>query len=495
MRKYRWLPVAFLLSSACSDIDTKSCKISCATDADCPSGLACGDLGLCAASDETCSCSPGEFIACDAESALFCNPAASGITNEACGPAGCNADAQRCNACIAGATGCSTDLSALDRCGSNGLVAESTTCAAGCIAGSPALDDDRCGHIEPAWIPDVCDAHATTPTATLTGTLDVQQDAACTGGVRDVNGTMFCIVRAASIAIGDLKVSGTRAIAFVADDELKVTGILDVSADGATGGPGAGGIGAGAATINSSYKGGGGAGFAQMGGAGGGNDTGSDSGMAGGPITDRLTTTRFIGGASTTSALCGGAVACLNSIDFPGGGGGGGALLIACRGTVKVTGTVDAGGGGGTGGGDHYPQVGTVTQGGAPGGGSGGFVVFQGVGVEVSGRLYANGGGGGAACSGDNCRGMSGSDGSRSTAGAPGGDAIGNTCGGGIGGSASNPPGTGEQTFSNVSAGSGGGGGSTGRFQVFTPNGRAPVLSPTQASPSPEASTTSLLIK
>ncbi len=439
----------------------------------------------------------GEFISCDADSALYCDTAATGITREACGAPGCNADEQRCNACVSDATACSADLTTLDRCGSDGLVAESTTCAAGCIAGAAALDDDRCGYVKPAWLPDVCNDPATMPAAMLSGTLDVQQDAMCTGGVLDLNGTTFCVVRAASIDIGNLKVVGTRAIAFVADDELKVTGILDVSADGATPGPGAAAIGAGTATTNSSYKGGGGAGFVQAGGAGGGNDVGTDFGMPGGPITDRLTTARFVGGATTAPALCGGAIACLNAIDFAGGGGGGGALLIACRGTVNVasTGTVDAGGGGGTGGGDHYTDVGTVTQGGAPGGGSGGFVVFEGVHVEISGKLYANGGGGGAGCSGDNCRGLPGGDGLRSTSGAPGGDPPGNTCGGGIGGSVSSTPGVGERTFATPSAGSGGGGGSMGRFLVFTPSGQSPVLAPAQASPSPEASTTSLLVE
>lgn len=500
MRNVCWLLAALFLASACDEVDTKSCKVICETDADCPSGLACSDLGLCAAAGETCSCMPGEFLACDADSALYCDTAGTSIDRVTCGAPGCNADAQRCNACVADATACNADLMTLDRCGSDGLVAESTTCAAGCIAGSEALDDDRCGYIQPAWLPDVCDAPATMPAATLTGTLDVQQDASCSGGVIEVDGTTFCVMRAATIHIGDLKVTGTRAIAFVADDELEVTGVLDVSADGATPGPGAGSLGAGSATLNSSYKGGGGAGFVQAGGAGGGNETGTEVGMAGGPITDRSTTARFFGGASTAPAYCGTTTtACFDGtifgINFAGGGGGGGALLIACRGTVHITGTVDAGGGGGTGGGDHYPGSSTVAQGGAPGGGSGGFVVLQGVHVEVSGMLYANGGGGGAGCSGDNCRGLPGSDGLRSTSGAPGGDPAGNVCGGGIGGSVSNTPGSGEQTFSPTSAGSGGGGGSMGRFLIFTPSNQPPTVSPAQASPNPEVSTTSLPIE
>ena len=71
----------------------------------------------------------------------------------------------------------------------------------------------------------------------------------------------------------------------------------------------------------------------------------------------------------------------------------------------------------------------------------------------------------------------------------------GNVSGGGIGGSSSTSPGVGERTFANTSAGSGGGGGSIGRLQVFTPSGHPPLLSPTQASPNPEVSTMSLLIE
>src|SRR5690606_35455938 len=149
----------------------------------------------------------------------------------------------------------------------------------------------------------------------------------------------------------------------------------------------------------------------------------------------------------------------------------------------------------GTGGGDHYPSTGSVSQGGAPGGGSGGYVVFQGVHVAITGKLYANGGGGGAGCSADNCRGLPGADGQRSTSGAPGGDSPGNSCGGGVGGGASNAPGAGERTFAAASAGAGGGGGSIGRFEVFTPSGNAPMLTPSQASPSPVASSTSLVVE
>lgn len=487
MSKYSWLLILGLLASGCSEVETKSCKITCSTDTDCPSGLSCGGLGLCAADGETCSCTPEQFVGCEAENALFCNAEANGIRSEPCGAPGCNADAERCNSCVAATSACSSDLTMLDHCSADGVVAESDACAAGCVPGSPGVSSDHCGYIKPEWLPDVCNEPAASPAALLhDATLDTQQDVACTGGVIDRDGTTFCIIRAGTIDIDNLKVTGTRAIAFVADDELTVSGTLDISADGPTPGPGAGTLGVGAASENTSYKGGGGAGFTQIGGAGGGNDTGTEAGMAGGSRVDRPPTAPFIGGATTSAALCGSnGFICVGAIDFPGGGGGGGALLIACRGKVSVIGMIDAGGGGGTGGGDHYPAAGTVGQGGAPGGGSGGHVVFQGVRVEITGKLYANGGGGGGACGADNCRGAAGSDGLRSTAGAPGGDAPGNTCGGGIGGSVSNAPGPGERTFSTAAAGAGGGGGSMGAFQIYTSPGMTVIVTPAEASPDP----------
>lgn len=484
MRKHCWLIVVLVAASACGQV---------MEDTGCPSGQSCGELDACAAGaadGDTCSCTAGELVACDNDNALYCNAQANGIVTQSCGAPGCNATAGRCNECVPNTISCSADGTTLVHCGSDGLVIQSDACDAGCVAGTAGAAD-RCANIKPAWLPDVCNEPAAMPSASLANTrLDTQQDSACTGGVVQVNGTTFCLVRAGTIDIGDLKVTGTRAIAFIADDMLRVSGTLDVSADGPTPGPGAGTLGAGTATINASYKGGGGAGFTQPGGAGGG--AGTEPGTVGGSATQRLPTDRFVGGATSPSARCdNGSFYCFNSIDFPGGGGGGGALLIACRGKVSVTGTIDAGGGGGTGGGDHYID-GNIAQGGAPGGGSGGFVVFQGVHVEITGKLYANGGGGGAGCATDNCRGLPGSDALRSTTGAPGGDPAGNTCGGGIGGSASNAPGTGEVSFSTASAGAGGGGGSMGRFEVFTPAGVAPVLTSSQASPAPVASSTSL---
>lgn len=474
--------------AGCSSKDPNTCKVTCSADSDCPTGQNCSAVGLCT-SGETCSCTPGEFHDCSGSAARVCNAAGDGFDAQDCGASGCNADAGRCNACVADTLGCSADSTTLDQCGSDGLVATTESCAAGC-APAAGSDAPRCKHIAPAWLPNVCDDLAATPQASLgSATLDTTQDASCTGGIVQSGTTNICVVRAGKIDIADLKVTGTRAIAFVADDELTVTGTLDVSADGSTAGPGAGALGAGTNT-NASYQGAGGAGFSQVGGAGGGNETGTIGGQPGGGVTTRPTAMPFVGGAYGGYSDCGSTTICrVNGRSFPGGGGGGGTLLIACRGTVSVAGIVDASGGGGAGGGDYFPGSGT-TQGGGAAGGSGGFVVFQGVQVSITGKLYSNGGGGGAGCGTDDCQANPGSDGSTSTAGAPGGAANGTTNGGGIGGSLLQTPGAGEKTFASASAGAGGGGGATGRFQVFTPVGVSPTITPVEASPTLDPSAT-----
>jgi len=199
--------VAVACAVGCEPSPVNTCSVACSADADCPPGQTCGEIGLCTANGATCSCAPGEFISCDDESALFCNAEANGVTMETCGAPGCNADAGRCNACVADTIACSADRATLDHCGADGLVAQSDACAAGCVAGTPGVSADRCGYIEPAWLGGVCDEPAPKPEEMLGGTLDTQQDAACTGGVLDRDGTTFCVVRAARVTVGDLKVT------------------------------------------------------------------------------------------------------------------------------------------------------------------------------------------------------------------------------------------------------------------------------------------------
>lgn len=442
--------------------------------------------------NEACTCSPNTFIACEGDAAVACNGQGDGTTQQSCGAAGCNMEAGGCNACVANTDSCSADFSAVEHCGTDSKIAQRETCAAGCV--TDALGS-HCQYIDPAWLGGICDKPSTI-ISTMSNTLDVDNDAACTGGVV-VADTTFCVVRAKTIDIGSLKVTGRRAVAFVADDTLTVSGTLDVSADGTTSGPGATYVGEGVSTTAASYLGAGGAGFTQVGGTGGANDNGSVAGQPGGATHDRSPSQPFRGGAKGGDSLCqSGNAFCFNGVDSYGGGGGGAALLISCRGTVKVTGIVDAGGGGGQGGVDHYSSS-SFAPGGAPGGGSGGFVAFEGVRVELTGKLYANGGGGGGGCNSDNCVGLPGADGLRATVGASGGHGPVTTtsCSGGAGGSITNPPGNGFQTYGNTAAGAGGGGGSMGRFLVLTPSSGAAILTTNDASPQPETSTTKLDLK
>lgn len=164
-----------------------------------------------------------------------------------------------------------------------------------------------------------------------------------------------------------------------------------------------------------------------------------------------------------------------------GGGGGGAATLIACRGVVSVTGTIAAGGGGGAG--AVQPQL-PVPQGGGHGGGAGGYVALQGLSINLTGKVFANGGGGSSGAAFPNT-GLPGHDGLRSAiAAASGGPGANGTGAGGMGGWIGGAPGFGFHPNPAVSgAQPGGGGGSVGFFQSFTPAGVSAALAPTAASP------------
>lgn len=428
--------------------------------------------------DSDPSCEPGEILGCgDDDTLRVCDETGSVIT-EACS-AGCNAEANRCNECTPDALACQGD-NVLERCGSDGLVASTETCSLQC-ADDPS-SGAHCTHIVPAFMPEVCDTPAVLPELDISirMTIDTDDDMQCTGGViAQTSGPEICVVRYGTIRIDTtVKVTGRRAIAFVADHSLDVVGVLDVSADTKISGPGGGFVISGAAP---GRGGGGGAGFRTHGARGGGDEFGNNAG-AGGTMVNPLTLPAFGGGTRAGSSTSPTA-----SYNPAGGGAGGGLLLVSCFGKVSVPGLIDAGGGGGGGGGDTITSyTGTALVGGA-GGGAGGYVVLQGAEVSVDGgHFYANGGGGGSGCTLDNCVGNHGEDGGWNT-GSRGGAVPPNSGGGagGMGAIGSNAPTFGANS---TTSSPGGGGGSTGRFQIFTPAGVAPVLTPTLAQPAFESS-------
>jgi hypothetical protein len=449
-----------ILFAACSETNAPdSCKVVCSADTDCPSGQACGELGLCTAG-EACACTANAFLGCVEGSARRCNATANGIADEACGY-GCSEDAMACNVCEPSTISCSADGTALEHCSADGQSKVVEACALGCVAGGSAVTAPHCGYLESDTLPNVC---STPASAEQTGvyaqqiTLDTTVDALCDAIVPQTGGPEICVIHVPSLSITSaLTVKGSRAIAFVADGDISVQGTLDASANGLAGGPGA--VGISGAAVSGAY-GGGGAGF-RTAGSNGGSTNAQGGGGLGGLMFDISSSTLLLGG-SHPAAPTG-----FNSQYVSrGGGGGGGVMLLSCRGTVTVNGRIDLTGGGGQAGRDiNTTSVGVTNICAGAGGGSGGNLVLAGAKVVVSGAtISANGGGGGGGCSGDNCVGNAGQDGSMTTASAAGGLGYNDGGRGGSGGAASMPEAGGASTVS-----PGGGGGATGYLQVFLP--------------------------
>lgn len=373
-------------------------------------------------------------------------------------------------------------------CNATGDGYERVPCELGCKT-EPA---PHCGYIEPRYLPDVCDLPAESETLIISSSasFDPNLDSNCNGGIVAQTGAPgICVVRFRKIEItadAELRITGKadtvkpenvgRSIAFVADDELTIGGVLDVGAKGVVNGPGAGLVLSGGGTLVSSptvHVAAGGAGGKTPGASGG--SASADGGANNGGIA--TSDPAFL------AVLLGGAAAWRSSQEANlssggGGGGGGAATLIACRGAVSVTGTVRAGGGGGSGG---PTAIGICGPG--FGGGAGGYIVLQGKKVVVTGGVFANGGGGGAGCRANLAFGTNGLDGLASdTMAAPGGTPENGEGHGGDGGVGSRPPTVGGKPTTNPGT-AGGGGGSVGFVQVYTPSGEEPMLSSATASP------------
>lgn len=289
------------------------------------------------------SCLPLGFEACRGDAAIVCNATGDDYDVTNC-PFGCDTDG--CKACTPGAPGCAA-------------------------------------HIIPKYLPAACDRPA------LAGELKVEadtmlstdDDSTCNGGVASQpEGSEICVIRYASIVVArnrSLTIRGSRAVALVADEAMTVDGVLDISADWTVDGPG-GGLSVSGGT-GTPPVGSGGAGFKTSGGAGGTNTSGGA--LNGGPASpDPAQLSILVGGPHGTNKGPYGSI---------GGGAGGAATLISCKGSVSIPGLIDAGGGGGSGG-SNEPLGGP-----AAGGGAGGYVVLQGMMVEVTGQMFANGCGGG----------------------------------------------------------------------------------------------------
>jgi hypothetical protein len=388
------------------------------------------------------------------------------------------------NSCVATTT-CQADSdcpSTQPRCGADGVCVECVETAecgdricdpsGSCIA---CTSNEECGDgfcteavcrtsIIPKYLPDVCDSRAVAEVTLTSTTFDTDDGINCTEIVTQGAGAPeICVVRGITITLAageEVVVTGSRALALVADQTANLEGIVNASATGELPGPGAGASSGGLAMNGANFdRGGGGAGYKSDGGAGGTLIAGgANNGGTAGPNPASVAT--FSGGTSNS------------------GGGGGAITVISCRGRVSVAGGIDVNGGGGRGG------VAAGVRGGG-GGGSGGYVALQGVVVEVTGFLFANGGAGGGGSTDGGAQGprngRAGEDGKRSAT-----QAAANENGnGGNGGFSVAAPGVGGpgQTVQSVSVAPGGGGGSVGFLQIYTLIGVAPQVDGATTSP------------
>jgi hypothetical protein len=274
-----------------------------------------------------------------------------------------------------------------------------------------------------------------------------------------------CVCRADEVVIGDLRVTGSRALVVLAWRRIEIVERLDVSGLGREAGPGA---------------------FAayEMEAAGSTGGAGGSYGTAGGGLAAESfgmpELVPLIGGMSGQSA-CGPDL----------GGGGGGAVQLSAGETVLVTGLIVAGGGGGRGGG-----VGDACNGGR-GGGSGGAVLVEAPQVEMRGEIAANGGGAGSGGTTSHS-GNSGADADSIMRAAGGPAQLEPVCAlyddiysgsGGSGailaesGGAGGPSASETRCIGDSYAGAGGGGGGVGRVRINTARGALACICSGEFSP------------
>lgn len=290
-------------------------------------------------------------------------------------------------------------------------------------------------------------------------------------------GRFVAIFRARHFTISNLTFTGTNAVAFIADEGIDLSGLVNALGPCSFGNPttpgpggffgGANGLpglplppgGGGVSGGNGNDFGGGGGGH---GGAGG---DGGNVALSGGAVRGDVAIALLLGGS-------GGGGGDDHSNAGRGGGGGAAIHLLANGPIVMTAGGVNAGGCGG--------RAGTNTNDGGGGGGAGGAILIEAPTVSLTGTLAANGGGGGGGNTGAN---TIGDPGQLSRAQAMGGPAGAGSAGG-LGAAGSITKG-GDGT----SANGGGAGGGIGRIRINTRGGAATitnaVLSPGPGDPGP----------
>ncbi len=358
----------------------------------------------------------------------------------------------------------------LTRC--DGSARVTTECPLGCA------DAARCSEMLPSNIEPAILAEGTRDLAISAMTVFDTGPCAATSAesriIRQADGTELCVlvVHDLSVARGaSLRVTGARPVAIAASGQVRVDGVIDVSARGREPGPGGsfggrsdrpeggGRAGGRPGQYAETYPdgGGGGGGMCGAGGAGG-SGGGADGGEGGAGASTML---------EPLSGGSGGGVGFGGTRPAPGpspnaglGGAGGGALQISAAVAIRVTGSILAGGGGGGAGGATSGNWGA-----GGGGGAGGAILLEAPILEIAdgAGLLASGGGGGAGGTGGTAL-APGIDGRDLTGRASGGDtsAVGSGADGGASGGGADADALDGDSNDGVGANGGGGGGGVG---------------------------------
>lgn len=306
-------------------------------------------------------------------------------------------------ACVPDTRQCSGSV--LTSCDASGN-ATTQTCGFGC-----ASSRDRCLDLQPSnALASYLDRSSTEPVVTLVGDATIDTS---TGVVRDSAGIVTTLTDVVGggpadvlvwpvggLTVGNVAVTGTRALAIVANGSVVVNGILSVSAVLHVPGPGAittdspcaGALGPADVTAGT---GGGGGGFGTAGGRGG--SVAALNGGAGGSPSGDATLSPLRGGCR------GGHAGSVRPKMYRQPGGGGGALQISTRAAIVLQpgAAITANGGGAkglvamSGGCINIPEQTYYCATGA-GGGAGGGILLEAadVSVPVTAALTANGGAG-----------------------------------------------------------------------------------------------------
>ena len=354
-------------------------------------------------------------------------------------------------------------------CSAQGMPIIERACPLGCASGV-----ERCLDVDPSnGLASALDSTDTAPAITFVGdsTLDTSTGAATNNGVAivvpslTINGIRAFAFRSVRVE-GTLRVTGTAPVAIVVDGDVEIVGLLNVSASGATAGPGATTTGTCIGGFYSAFEvgtngvGGGGGGRDTRGANGGANGAGHIGGDGGAPLQD--------GDLSPLTGGCSGGEGQERSggvFAHALGGGGGGAIQIVSRTRILLSGSgvIDASGGGG----QSAPPVGTDTSVAGGGGGSGGAILLEAPIVTMTGATVAlSTKGGGGAAAGNGTMAIAGADGGATSSAASGG-VNGNLAAGGSGGTELVSPVVGAAGVGPATDG-GGGGGAVGQARVNT---------------------------